>query len=1044
MGRSWARWLSAVVGAGAVVVATMAIARADTVTADGDTVALGVQGEVDLGTVAAGSVHTRSVVVLLRCDGTKHVDFGQTVSFTFSGSAASGSITGANTSIGPVPASWPDDTTGGGSTNCPSGLAPLPSPTASVTITAPSTSGTHTFTATWTAGNQLTPEGSNDPSSVTGPAASVTFSLTVAAAPPAPVADAGADQTVDEGSTVTLDASATTGASSFSWAQTGGTSVTLAGATSTTPSFTAPDGPATLTFELTATGAGGSRTDAVTVQVANVAPTATLAGADVATEGDTATYSFTTGDAGGDPVSFAPGSPGCGTHGELVGTPVFADGSFQCRFPDGPASSTVALEVQDDDGGVSDLETVVVSIANAAPVVGLTPASSTVDEGGSVTYDFTVQDIGDDGFALAPGSPSCGSAATLTGPVTTTATGGQLVCTFPDGPGTSTVSVQVVDTDGASSNVATVDTAANNVAPTVTLTGAATANEGDTNSYAYVITDPGVLDTFSVDLSCGANGTLSNPVAGATGGTFSCTFPDGPASSAVSVSATDDADTGSDTVDVAVANVAPIVTVSGPSNVDEGSPATFDHSVEDPGDDALTVTDQRCGGAGVLAPIDADSFSCTYPDGPATAQVSVTVDDGDDTGTGTASVTVDNVAPTVALAGAATADEGSTSTYSYTVSDPGDDGFTPSPSCGDAGVISSASADADGGSFDCTFPDGPADSTVSVEVVDDDDGTGGDQVEVSVANVAPVVTSLTGPASVAEGSAATFSFTFVDPAGAHDDHTATPSCGAGVLSDPTLSSFRCTYPDGYPSATGAASVYVTDSDGAASAIEAASTAVDNVAPEVGPVAVTASSACSVSVSAPFSDPANAHDTYTASIDWGDGSQSGPTSPVSSPVTGTHTYGAGSFTVQVAVSDEDGGSDSASAASFTAGNVPSAILQPINAAGTRSTFKLGSTIPIKITVADCSGAAVSTLAPLVSLVRLDTQPDGSVNEIAATATPTNGQNMRWDASGQQYVFNLSTKNSQLNSGAALSAGSYRVSVSDPSFFAPVTATFDLRK
>jgi hypothetical protein len=62
----------------------------------------------------------------------------------------------------------------------------------------------------------------------------------------APVADAGPDQTVDEGDAVQLDASASydpdggPNALSFSWTQTSGPSVTLNNSASATPSFTAP------------------------------------------------------------------------------------------------------------------------------------------------------------------------------------------------------------------------------------------------------------------------------------------------------------------------------------------------------------------------------------------------------------------------------------------------------------------------------------------------------------------------------------------------------------------------------------------------------------------------------------------------------------------------------------------------------------------------------------------------------------------------------------------------------------------------------------
>ncbi|WP_344210779.1 PxKF domain-containing protein [Kribbella sancticallisti] len=212
----------------------------------------------------------------------------------------------------------------------------------------------------------------------------------------------------------------------------------------------------------------------------------------------------------------------------------------------------------------------------------------------------------------------------------------------------------------------------------------------------------------------------------------------------------------------------------------------------------------------------------------------------------------------------------------------------------------------------------------------------------------------------------------------------------------------------------------------------------NVAPTVGPVVVTRTGACAVSISAPFTDPGTA-DTHTATINWGDSST--PGAAATSPVTGTHQYGAnGTYTIEVAVTDDDGGSG-ADDATFATKNTAGAIMQPINATGTRSVFKLGSTIPVKITVTGCDGAAVSTLSPVVNLTKVDTTPDGTVNETPADAAATNGLAMRW--SDTQYIYNLSTKLSQ-QTGAALTAGTYKVTVSDSSFLAPVTAQFDLRK
>mgnify|MGYP001594928908 FL=1 len=95
----------------------------------------------------------------------------------------------------------------------------------------------------------------------------------------APVANAGADSSVDEGSAVTLDGSASAdpdgSITAYEWTQTGGTAVTLAGADTVIATFTAPMVVAaeTLVFRLTVTdNDGATGTDTVAVSVNPVAP----------------------------------------------------------------------------------------------------------------------------------------------------------------------------------------------------------------------------------------------------------------------------------------------------------------------------------------------------------------------------------------------------------------------------------------------------------------------------------------------------------------------------------------------------------------------------------------------------------------------------------------------------------------------------------------------------------------------------------------------------------------------------------------------------
>ena len=191
----------------------------------------------------------------------------------------------------------------------------------------------------------------------------------------------------------------------------------------------------------------------------------------------------------------------------------------------------------------------------------------------------------------------------------------------------------------------TVNGASSNVAPTVAVTGDDTADEGDTKTYGYTVTDPD--DTPTVTTSCGDYGTKSNE----DSDSFDCTFPDGPNTSTVSVSADDGDASDSDSITVNVANVAPVAVLSGDGSADEGETVNYTYSASDVGDDTLSIA-TSCGSNATQSNDDGDSFDCTFTDGPGTSDVSVTATetDGDavnDSDTETITVNVANVDPLV-------------------------------------------------------------------------------------------------------------------------------------------------------------------------------------------------------------------------------------------------------------------------------------------------------------------------------------------------------------------------------------------------------------
>jgi hypothetical protein len=92
----------------------------------------------------------------------------------------------------------------------------------------------------------------------------------------------------------------------------------------------------------------------------------------------------------------------------------------------------------------------------------------------------------------------------------------------------------------------------------------------------------------------------------------------------------------------------------------------------------------------------------------------------------------------------------------------------------------------------------------------------------------------------------------------------------------------------------------------------------------------------------------------------------------------------------------------------AGDVGHAIRQPINVDGS-SVFKLGSTVPTKFAVCDANGTSIGTAGVVTGygLVAAANSPSITVDEDVYSTTPDTA--FRWDPTGQQWIFNQSTKN-----------------------------------
>lgn len=200
-----------------------------------------------------------------------------------------------------------------------------------------------------------------------------------------PVADAGGNQTVQEGSPVTLSGSASFDLDddvlTYNWAQTAGPLVALSDPTSAQPSFTAPlvgSAGAMLTFQLTVSDGIDSATDTVNVLVENVnhSPTAQAGADQTKDEGSLVTLNgLASSDPDGDPLTYywsQLSGPSVTLADPFSPTPSFA----APPVTSGGATLIFQLAVSDGQGGNATDEVVITMLdINDPPACGRAQAS---------------------------------------------------------------------------------------------------------------------------------------------------------------------------------------------------------------------------------------------------------------------------------------------------------------------------------------------------------------------------------------------------------------------------------------------------------------------------------------------------------------------------------------------------------------------------------------------------------------------------------------------------------------------------------------------
>ena len=357
------------------------------------------------------------------------------------------------------------------------------------------------------------------------------------------------------------------------------------------------------------------------------------------------------------------------------------------------------MNVSANDGSATGSDPHTITINNVAPTVTFTSGDTTVNESGVTlhTYPFTVSDPGDD--TVIGNGTTCGVGGTQVGPTTPgflpppshpMGTTFSFDCRFDDGPKDPDVQANATDSDNATGAFTTFDVHVNNVAPTATLRERRPDQRGRLGHVSFSSQfDPSPTDTtagFHYAFSC-TNGSLAGATYAGSGtaSSTSCTFNDNGSFPVKGRIIDKDGGFTEYTTTVTVNNVAPTATLANNGPVNEGSPATSASAARSTRArptrrPASTTPSTATAAAWPARPTPARHLAdddLHVPRRPADEVVSGAIIDKDGGLTQyTTTVHVNNVAPTVTFtSGDTTVNESGVTlhTYTFTVSDPGDD-----------------------------------------------------------------------------------------------------------------------------------------------------------------------------------------------------------------------------------------------------------------------------------------------------------------------------------------------------------------------------------
>jgi PKD domain/Thrombospondin type 3 repeat len=355
------------------------------------------------------------------------------------------------------------------------------------------------------------------------------------------------------------------------------------------------------------------------------------------------------------------------------------------------------------------------------------------------------------------------------------------------------------------------------------------------------------------------------------------------------------------------------------------------------GNSTLTITKQS--GSGTVTDNHNGTWSWslgTTDDG--SGSVVVRASDGEHTNaTDSFNWSAANVAPSSSLSNDGPIDESGSVTVSFgSASDPSTAdsgaGFRYAFACdgNEASLPATYAGAGTATSTPCSFDDGPSSPAVKGRVFDKNDGFNTYSTTVTVNNLPPEISSVTADTPIDEGNSSTVTVTASDPAGANDPLSYEFDCdndGSYEVGAQAGNTHACPFGD---NGNFTVKVRVSDGDGGEDTGSVA-VQVNNLPPEISSVTadtpIDEGNSSTVTVTA--SDPAGANDPLSYEFDC-DNDNSYEVGPQSGDTHACDFADNGTFTVNVRVSDADGGQDTSSASAVVNNVAPSKPGKPTTA------------------------------------------------------------------------------------------------------------------